>query len=59
VTNAWKAIEELYKHAVAEGALSGTTTLDADTIAASIPESARDVERALRELDTLKEGGAT
>ena len=52
--SAWDAIAELYKHAVAEGALTGNPTRDAETIAATIPESERDVERALRELEALK-----
>lgn len=39
--SAHKAIAELYKHAVAEGALTGDPTLDAATIAASMPTRTR------------------
>lgn len=39
--SAWDAVAELYKHAVAEGALTGNPTQDAATIAASIPEIER------------------
>jgi hypothetical protein len=53
--SAWNAIAELYKHAVAEGALTGNPTRDAETIAATIPEEQRDVEKALRLFSVIEE----
>jgi hypothetical protein len=59
MTSAWKAVAELYKHAVEEGALTGDPTLDAGTIAAAMPDASTqradltNTVRALTPVDLL------
>ena len=55
MSSTWRALAALYKAAVADGTLTGDPAIDAATVAASVPESERDVARALRELKSVME----